>query len=214
MRRVSGRKGRALFAICLVPFLVLWLSLAGLLNAQWTRLDQRRFPWAYPESGNPTLTGVWVGTLATSLGTKRGLQLDLRLVPLKLAFTGRRTGLRFFHRQASENLTGELRVCGSPKGEQRFTLRGNVVANDASRFRLELFVADSAPADGLAPGALRGSWNGRDSLGVDADLYVSYRGARVVNLRDSETNTPQPGVLHRADSTDFRTVCERLWTRP
>ena len=209
---------RPLLLLCIVaPMLVLWLSLAGLLNAQWTRLDQRRFPWAYAESGHPTLTGVWTGRLTTGQGTRRGLLLDLQLVPLNFGRAGRRTGgmnFRYIHRRASDNLTGTLRLCGGPRGEQRFSVRGNVVADDASRFQLRIGVADSTPADGLTPAALRGSWNQHDSLRVDADLYVSHRGARVANPRDAETNTPQRGALHRADSSELRRVCETLWTDP
>ena len=47
------------------------LVLAGLflftsaMELFWTRVDERRFPWAYAGSGQPTLTGTWVGTLAT-----------------------------------------------------------------------------------------------------------------------------------------------------
>ena len=203
-------------ALCLfIPWMAIWLSFAGFANAPWTRLDQHRFPWAYAESGRPTLTGVWAGKLTTGQGNRRGMLLHLELVPLKFPRRGTRSGgfnLRFFHRAASDNLIGELYLCGAATGEQHFTVRGNIVANDASRFRFGIAVADSAAPDGLAPSALRGTWDGRDSLSVDADLYVSYRGARVINHRDRETNTPQPGVLHRASASEFRPLCERLWT--
>ena len=214
--RDSWVRRHPIVALCLfIPWVAIWLSFAGFANAQWTRLDQRRFPWAYAESGRSTLTGVWAGTLTTDRGNRRGMLLHLELVPLKFPRRGTRSGgydLRFFHRTASDNLTGELYLCGAPKGEQHFTVRGNIVANDPSRFQLGITVADSAAADGLTPSALRGTWDGRDSLRVDADLYVSYRGERVVNPRYSETNTPQPGLLHRAEATDFRALCERLWT--
>ena len=200
-----------------IPWVAVWLSFAGFADAQWTRLDQHRFPWAYAESGRPTLTGVWIGRLTTDRSNRRGLLLHLQFVPLRFPRRGTRTGgfdLRFFHRAASDNLTGTLYVCGGPKGEQHFTVHGNVVADDASRFQLSVSVADSAPADGLTPTTLRGTWNTRDSVSVDADLYVSYRGERVINPGYSETSAPQPGVLYRSDSAEFQTVCERLWTGP
>lgn len=216
--RDSWVRRHPVVALCLfIPWLAIWLSVAGFADAQWTRLDQHRFPWAYAESGRPTLTGVWAGRLTTEQGNRRGLLLHLQLVPLKFPRRGTRSGgfdWRFFHRTASDNLTGELYLCGAAQGEQRFTVRGKVVNDDASRFQLSISVADSAAADGLGPSALRGTWDGRDSLRVDADLYVSYRGQRVVNPRASETTSPQPGALHRADPADFRAVCERLWTGP
>ena len=202
-------------ATCLfVPWLAIWLSFAGFANAPWTRLDQHRFPWAYAESGRPTLTGDWAGRLTTEQGNRRGLLMHLELVPLKFPVRGTRSGgwnLRFFHRRGDDNLTGELYVCGAALGEQHFSLRGNVVANDASRFQLSASVADSAAADGLSLRTLRGTWDGRDSLGVNAELYVRYRGQAVSLPHASETTRPQPGALHRAAPADFRALCERLW---
>jgi hypothetical protein len=218
MRRAGGawvRRHPVLVILLFIPWMAIWLSLAGFANAEWTRFDQHRFPWAYPESGQPTLTGLWAGRLTTDRGARRGLLLDLQLVPLKFGHAGRRTGkmdLRFFHRMASDNLTGALHVCGGPKGEQHFTLRGNIVTDDASRFRVSLSVADSALIDGLALGAIRGTWDGLDSLRIEADLYVRQGTTIIRNPRDSETTTPQPGALHRADAAEFRSVCERLWT--
>ncbi len=203
-------------ATCLfIPWLAIWLSFAGFANAQWTRLDQQRFPWAYAESGRPTLTGTWAGTLTTEQGNRRGLLMRLELVPLKFPVRGTRSGgwnLRFFHRKASNNLTGELHVCGAALGDQHFTLRGNIAGDDASRFRLIVNVADSAPADGLSLRTLRGTWDGRDSLSVDADLYVLHLGRPVSLPHAAETTRPQAGALHRAESTEFRALCERLWT--
>jgi len=114
--------------------------------------------------------------------------------------------LQFFHRTASDNLTGTLYVCGAAQGDQHFSVRGNVGTEDASRFQLGVSVADSAAADGLAPRTLRGTWDGRDSLDVNADLYVRYRGQAVSLPHASETTRPQPGALHRADSAEFRTL--------
>ncbi|PYP76123.1 MAG: hypothetical protein DMD35_19530 [Gemmatimonadetes bacterium] len=220
MKRFGDSRVRRhpMVALCLfIPWMAFWLSFAGFANAPWTRLDQYRFPWAYAESGRPTLTGVWAGRLTTDQRNRRGLLLHLELVPLKFPRRGTRSGgfnLRFFHRTASDNLTGELYLCGAAQGEQHFTVRGNVGTGDASRFQLSVSVADSATADGLAPRMLRGTWDGRDSLNVNADLYVRYHGQAVNLPHASETTRPQPGALHRADSAEFRTLCERLWTGP
>ena len=66
------------------------------------------------------------------------------------------------------------------------------------------------PLDGLAPSHLRGMWNGRDSLRVEADLYLQRDASAITNTSDPETGAPQPGALHRADAREFSATCHRL----
>lgn len=174
----------------------------------WTRIDQRRFPWAYEETGRPTLTGLWVGSLTTNRGAVRGLYLDLRLDPLD--FNGDRSG---FRRATSDKLGGELRMCGGPNGQQRFVVNGNNLDADASRFRLSFSTADSVPPDGLAPSHLRGTWDQRDSLRVEADLYLREGKSGITSTADPETGSPQAGALHRANPNDYPALCARLRAR-
>jgi hypothetical protein len=185
---------------------------SGAMELFWTRVDQRRFPWAYAETGRPTLTGTWVGSLTTNRGARRGLYLDVRLEPLDFDSGRRRRGGRSnaFRRATSDKLVGELRMCGGPNGEQRFTFHGNNVTDDASRFRLGFYPADSVPPDGLAPSHLRGAWNGRDSLRVEADLHVRQGAAAITNSADPETGRPQPGALHRANPNEYPRLCRNL----
>jgi hypothetical protein len=192
---------------CVGVVLVTVLSLAAFSSAMelfWTRIDQRRFPWAYEESGRPTLTGTWVGTLTTGRGAVRGLYLDLRLDPLD--FNNDHGAIR---RATSDKLGGELRMCGGPK-EQRFTLHGNDVDHGASRFRLGFATADSVPPDGLAPSFMRGSWDHRDSLRVEVDLYLRRGASAITSTAYSETGPPQFGALHRADPNDYAALCRQL----
>jgi hypothetical protein len=190
---------------------VLLAAFSGAMQLFWTRIDQRRFPWAYAETGRPTLTGTWVGTVTTNRGAQRGLYLDLQLEPLDFSQSrGRGGGDRIFRRATSDKLAGELRMCGGPKGEQRFTLHGNNVTDDASRFRLSFYPADSVPPDGLAPSHLRGAWNGSDSLKIEADLYLRRGASAITNSADPETGPPQPGALHRASPNEYPALCRRL----
>ena len=209
-RKMRNRYGCAVLAVAV--FLI--SAFAGALELFWTRVDQRRFPWAYVESGRPTLTGTWVGTLVTNRGARRGLYLDLRLKPIDFESGRRHRGgaNRVFRRAYSDKLVGELRMCGGPKGEQRFTLTGNNVTDDASRFRLGFYPADSVPRDGLAPSHLRGEWDLRDSLRIEADLHVRQGAAAITNSADPETGRPQPGALHRGQPNEYSALCERLWT--
>ena len=215
-RRIR-RKMRSRFGCAgLVLVVVLLAAFSGAMELFWTRVDQRRFPWAYAESGRPTLTGTWVGMLVTNRGARRALYLDLRLKPIDFESGRRRRGRanQVFRRAYSEKLVGELRMCGGPKGEQRFTLTGTNVTDDASRFKLGFYPADSVPPDGLAPSHLRGAWDLRDSLKVEADLHVRQGAAAITNSADPETGRPQPGALHRAQPNEYAALCRRLWGSP
>jgi len=183
-------------------------AFSGAMELFWTRIDQHRFPWAYARSGRPTLTGTWVGSLTTARGARRGLYLDLELEPLRFG-RGRRGGA--YRRAGSDKLVGELRMCGGPNGEQQFELHGTELTSDASRFRLGFRVPDGTqPPDGLAPSFLRGMWNGRDSLRVEADLYLRRGESAITDSADPVTGAPQPGALHRADAREFSATCHRL----
>ena len=211
-RRSSRNAGKRFGCAGLVLVVVLLAAFSGAMELFWTRVDQRRFPWAYAETGRPTLTGTWVGSLTTNRGARRGLYLDLQLMPIDFESGRRRRGgaNRVFRRATSDKLVGELRMCGGPRGEQRFTLHGNNVTDDASRFRLSFSPADSVPPDGLAPSHLRGAWNGRDSLRIEADLYLRQGASAITNSADPETGPPQPGALRRADPNEYPRTCRAL----
>ena len=211
-RRSSRNSGKRFGCAGLVLVIVLLAAFSGAMELFWTRIDQRRFPWAYAETGRPTLTGTWVGMLVTNRGAQRGLYLDLRLKPIDFE-SGRRRRNRanqVYRRARSQILVGELRMCGGPKGEQRFTLTGNILADDASRFQLGFYPADSVPPDGLAPSHLRGMWNQRDSLRIEADLHMRRGKSAITDSADPETGRPQPGALHRALPNEYAALCRRL----
>ena len=162
----------------------LYLFITG-MELFWTRIDERRFPWAYPKPGRSTLVGTWVGTLTTGGGVRRGVYLDIRLDPLNFGRGGRRRrgrGGNVFRGPRSSKLEGTARLCGG-EAEQRFTLTGNHETDDASRFYLGLAVADSTPPNGFAPSHMRGRWDGRDSLALEADVYLR-RGQSAISATD------------------------------
>jgi hypothetical protein len=205
----SRRFGKRFGCLGLVLVVVLLAAFSSAMELFWTRVDQRRFPWAYEASGRPTLTGVWVGSLTTNRGAVRGLYLDLRLDPLHFGGSrGHRSGA--IRRRGSDMFAGELRMCGGPKGQQRFTVNGTAVDDDGSRFRLSFYPADSAPPDGLAPSHLRGMWNQRDSLRIEVDLYLRQGKAAITSTADPETGPPQAGALHRANPNEYPALCSRL----
>ena len=68
-RPSSRNAGKRFGCAGLVLVVVLLAAFSGAMELFWTRVDQRRFPWAYAESGRPT-SGAW-STGATAGGRCR-----------------------------------------------------------------------------------------------------------------------------------------------
>jgi hypothetical protein len=212
-RRRSGWSARSGCAILLIAA-VLMVAFSSAMRLFWTRVDQHRFPWAYADAGHRALVGQWVGSLITARGERRPMMLDLRLAPLRFS-SGRRRRARpggAYRRATSDKLVGTLEMCGGPV-TQHFTLHGNNTDDDASHFRLSFAVADSTPPDGLAPSHLRGTWNHKDSLKIEAELYERRGPGAVTNSADPVTGQPQLGALHRASESEFRALCAAMSVR-
>ena len=193
---------------CLLAVAALWL-LATAIEIFWQRLDERRFRWAYARWGNPTLTGRWVGTLTVGGGEQLGMYLDLRLEPIRLF--GHERNVR--RRARTANFEGEVRLCGGPAGEQRFAFDGTNDDAAASRFHLGLYAADSVPPDGLAPGQMRGRWNGHDSLALEADMYLRRGQSAIRGSDDPNTSRPAHIGLRRGSEAEFRARCGAILAR-
>lgn len=194
---------------CLLVVVVLAVATGG-MQFIWTRIDQRRFPWGYPESGKPTLVGTWVGTMTTGGGVRRGVYMDLRLEPLRFGDNSRsrrRRGSRAFRNLRNPNFEGEIRLCGGPR-EQRFSINtGTAEDGEASRFRIGLYPADSTPPDGLAPSHIRGRWNGRDSLALEADVHLRRGTSAISSTDDPDTGKPATLGMTRGDEAQYRALC-------
>jgi hypothetical protein len=188
---------------------VMLAVLTGGIRFVWTGIDQRRFPWGYPEPGKPTLIGTWVGTMTTGGGVRRGVYMDLRLEPLRFG-TGRsrrRRSSRAFRNLRNSNFEGEVRMCGGPR-EQRFAINtGTAEDKEASRFRIGLSPTDSTPPDGLAPSHIRGRWNGGDSLALEADLYLRRGASAMSSTDDPDTGKSATLGMTRGDEARYRALC-------
>ena len=202
--------GRAAGGCALVAALMV-LVLLGALQAIaffWTRLDQRRFPWGYPESRRPTLVGTWVGTLVTGGGARRGLLVEIRLVPVLI--TSRRGKVRVRGGREAK-LEGEVRLCAAPGHVQGFTANGDTQDDRAaSRFVLSLYPAEDVQEPGLAPSHLRGTWGGGDALDFEVDLYLRQGSAAISSTDDPDTGRPARAETKRADEATFRALCASL----
>ena len=125
-RAVGRRRGSPVRTASGCPLVVVAIALfSSAMDLFWTRIDERRFPWAYAAPNRSTLTGAWVGALTTGRGATRGVYLDVRLDSLNLGSTGhRRRGSPSgrFRRAQTRKLEGNARVCGGP-GEVDLHLR-------------------------------------------------------------------------------------------
>lgn len=178
----------------------------------WTRLDERRFPWMYTKAGRSTLVGTWVGTLTSGGGKRRAVLLHIERQPLNFSTRrgrGGRGSNRMFRRAYGEKLDGHATFCGAPK-EQHFTLNGSNQTMDASQFRLSFSPSDSVPPDGLAPSFMRGSWDQRDALDLEVDLYLRKGASAISSTDDPDTGRNGRVTMRRGDDAAFRALCSQM----
>jgi hypothetical protein len=180
--------------------------LSGGIQFMWTRIDQHRFPWGYPELGGPALVGTWVGTLTMPGGVRRGVYMDLQLEPIDLFDGGRRYAIRSLTRS---NFEGEVRLCGGERLQTFDILNGSARDNAASQFYVGLYPADSVPPDGLAPSHFRGRWDGHDSLTIEADVHIRRGQSAMSTGVDPSGLKPRLGMT-RGDEAAFGSLCARM----
>ena len=205
MARAPRARGAGRLGCLLAILLVVGVSLAA-----WgfeKGMDRFMFPWAFDRGGRPTLTGVWVGTLATGGGERQGM-----LVELWLKENQNRRGVGARYSRNPHVLEGELTTCTPTAREVRYTLDGNVPGRSGERWVVHA-KPDSGSPDGLAPSWIRGEWNRRDSLRAEADVHLR-RGASAISMGDDpHTSRPAAIGLGRGDSTRFAALCARLGAR-
>jgi hypothetical protein len=203
---VARRRSRPLRTAGILALLVGGLTLFSVgIEFMWTKLDQYRFPWGYPELGDPALIGTWVGTLTMPDGVRRGVYMDLELEPIDMV-DARRYAIRSLDRS---NFEGEVRLCGGDRVQRFDILNGSARDNAASQFYVGMYPADSNPPDGLAPSHFRGRWDGRDSLAIEADVHIR-RGQSSMSTGD-DPNGPKPRLgMRRGGEGAFNALCARL----
>lgn len=170
------------------------------------QIDRRRFPWGYADSGKPALVGTWMGPVTTGRGQRLGMLLDMELAPLD---RGRRYP-PIIRTSRNNWLEGRVLVCAAPGRVQHFTAWGEPDDGAASRFYLSLSPADSVPPDGLAPSHIRGRWDGRDSLALDASLYLRRGKSAISSTDDPDTGGDTPVTMKRGTKAAFDSLCGRL----
>jgi hypothetical protein len=176
--RKSGYGGLVVFALLIA------VVVGGHYLAVY--IDQRRFPWGYPDSGSRPLVGTWVGPFTTRSGKHLAMRIDIALVELG---RGRRY-TPIIRTRRHDWLEGHVFVCDAPGRVRRLEASGEPDDNQASRFHLATSPADTAPApEGLAPSHIYGRFDGSDTLAVEVSLYLR-RGAARRRSRRRPTPTP------------------------
>ena len=200
MKKKSGCASWVL-ALAIVVGVTLGLEVIG------KRVDMWRFPWAYAESGRPTLTGTWVGQATTGSGKRLGVFLDIQMAPLDY-HRKRGTAIRT---QRNSWLIGRALVCGSPGVVQHFTMWGTPDDKaTGSRFHLSLSTADSTRVpDGLAPSHIRGRWDGANTLGLDVSLYLRRGKSAITDSADPDTGRDTPMTMQHGTEAEFTSLCQR-----
>jgi hypothetical protein len=170
-------------------------------------IDQRRFPWGYPNSGAPQLVGTWVGPFTTRSGKRLAMLLDVQLVPLGKGRKGTpiiRTGRHGW-------LEGRVLVCDAPGRVRHLEASGEPNDNRASRLHFATSSADSMPPEGLVPSHLYGHWDGADSLALEASLYLRRGRSAISKSDDPDTGLRKtPLTLRRGTEATFNSLCNQL----
>jgi hypothetical protein len=200
MKKKSGCASWVL-ALALVAAVTLGLDVVGRVVDRW------RFPWAYAESGNPTLTGTWVGQATTGSGKRVGMFLDIQMAPLDY-HRKRGTAIRT---QRNSWLIGRALACPSPGTVQRFIMWGTPDDKaTGARFHLALSQADSLSVpDGLAPSHIRGRWDLANSLVLDVSLHLRRGKSAITSSDDPDTGRDSPATLKRGTEAEFTALCRR-----
>ena len=188
---------KGLFALALLAC----VYVAG--NFFWRRVDRWRFPWAYAESGKPTLTGTWVGSLTTATGQRRGVIMEMHLPDI----SGRKRKTR---RTRFGNLEGTARTCDE-RGEIRsLTLSGKPDNKEATQLHLMTVPATNPPPDGLTLNTAKGLWDQGNTLHLQAGFY--YRKGTGAISGSEYPDTEKDALLHmtRGGDAEFRRACNAI----
>jgi hypothetical protein len=199
-RRSGCGCGSSLALVAVVIVLAIAIHIAS------DRIDRWRFPWAYPDMGQPSLGGTWVGPMTTGGGRRLGMLLELEMAPLN---RGRRRGALIRTRR-NRWFEGRVLVCGAANRIQRFTLYGAPDdTKNGSRFHLSMSPADSVPPDGLSPSHLKGRWNGGDSLDLSVSLYLRKGKSAISSTADPDTGPDARATLRHGTDADFTSLCTK-----
>jgi hypothetical protein len=146
--------------------------------------DEIFYPWTF---SNPPLLARWAGRVTSGDGNRLDLVLILRRVP------------RAGECVSCSQLEGTAVTCDARGTVRRYRVSGSPKDRTGRLLHLGVIPVPSPP-DGLELNTLIGSWDGADSLALDAD-FVWRRGTSLSGGDDPATE-PVPVRLQRQGAVE------------
>jgi hypothetical protein len=184
-----------------LKFLLVIALLGGLLFLAIWLIDMFAVsPWAYSRGGQPTLTGMWVGSFRTAGGIRGAVLLDLTH-PVGDWNRSRRSGFGRSH------LRGEQQWCFAQGDQDKYPVDG--AANPkADNVTISFQWSRYKPQGVLFFFNLNGAWSG-DFLNLSGKPTLTPRyynfDAAVANAK-----TPTQIQLRHGTKLDFQHTCQQL----
>jgi hypothetical protein len=181
-----------------------WLNTAmglGIIMAVAFASQSACYPWAYPISFGPTLTGAWLGELTPAIGGKHVIFIKLS------AALGER----------DDNLEGTVSLCRSPDDVHEFGVSGSTRNWSGTEFRIISFITERRDGRGVQLANSDGEWNGRDEIHLNAHLRlfrIENGGSISTTDRSPEQialeDTPVAFDMRRGNAQAFMAACGAL----
>ena len=186
-----------------------WLGMAALAVLAYSALlvlDTAFHPWARSFTGQPTLTGEWLGTLKTATGRHLVVWLELKH-PVGRGTCGN-----------CPRIDGTARTCEAGQPPFDYEVWGNVEDWRGERFALKTLLVGEERV--LSLGYLQGSWQA-DSMALSTELKVP---GQVTTTRwekaedgtertsviggDPDTRAPVQWPMQRGTADEFAARCD------
>lgn len=152
--------------------------------ADWVA-DVLFHPWALAK---PPLLAEWDGALTTGTGERLSVSLSLRR---SRDARGRRPCAR------CAQIEGIATTCDAAGAIKRYRVSGSPTDRRGQGLHVGAMPEETPPPQGLELSTLSGSWDGGDTLTLEAD-FVWRRGAGAVSSSDDPATQPVPLVMSRA----------------
>lgn len=142
-------------------------------------------PWALAD---PPLLAQWDGALTTGTGERLSVSLSLRR---PRDSRGRRPCARCVQ------IEGIATTCDASGAVKQYRVSGSPIDRRGQRLHVGAMPEEVLPPQGLELSTLSGTWDGGDTLTLEAD-FVWRRGAASVSSSDDPATQPVPLVMSRA----------------
>ena len=153
-------------------------------------------PWARAE---PPLLDQWVGGLTTGTGER----LDMVLVLKRRTFTDGITCAR------CAQIEGTAATCDGRGVVRRYRIAGSPSDRSGHQLRLGASPAVTPPPDGLELDVVFGTWDGADTLMLQANFFWR-RGISAISSTDDPATQPVPLRMRRKRADSPAGSCAKL----